>query len=142
MLDTNVVLDWLVFRNPGVGPLAQAIESGRLRWLSCVEMRAELAHVLAHATLGGRSIDIERALTSSNSLSSCVALSAGLPVQRLRCSDASDQMFLDLALEHGAGWLLSRDRALLKLARKAALRGLRITPPEGWAAQTGQIVPA
>jgi hypothetical protein len=41
-------------------------------------------------------------------------------------------MFIDLALSQGARWLLSRDRALLKLARKAAVSGLLIQTPEAW----------
>ena len=35
VLDTNVVLDWLVFRNPRTAPVARALESGAMRWLSC-----------------------------------------------------------------------------------------------------------
>lgn len=38
---------------------------------------------------------------------------------RLLCSDPDDQVFLDLAVTRGATFLLSRDRALLKLARRA-----------------------
>lgn len=141
MLDTNVVLDWFVFRNPGVAPLVQAIESGRLHWLSCAEMQAELAHVLAHGSFGGRLVDAEQVLTSSRTHCTWAALSNGLPAHRLRCSDVSDQMFIDLALEHGADWLLTRDRALLRLARKVALRGLRIGPPEAWIADFDASVP-
>lgn len=141
MLDTNVVLDWFVFRNPGVAPLVQAIESGRLHWLSCTEMQAELGHVLAHGTFGGHLVDAERVLTSSRTHCTWAALPSGLPAHRLRCSDVSDQMFIDLALEYGADWLLTRDRALLKLARKAALRGLRIRPPEAWIAHPDATAP-
>ena len=32
VLDTNVALDWLVFRSPGVANLAAAIEANELRW--------------------------------------------------------------------------------------------------------------
>lgn len=132
VIDTNVVLDWFVYRNPGVAPIADAIEHQRLRWLSCAEMLAELRHVLTHASLGRRAVDAEHVLTSATGLSALLPLPSTLPAVRLRCSDASDQMFVDLALEHGADWLLTRDRALLKLARKAALRGLRIATPEAW----------
>ena len=55
-----------------------------------------------------------------------------LQVQRLRCTDADDQMFIDLAVSHRARWLLSRDRAVLKLARRAAKQGVLIMPPEAW----------
>ncbi len=41
-------------------------------------------------------------------------------------------MFLDLAHAAGARWLLSRDRAVLRLARRAAALGLVIAKPEDW----------
>jgi hypothetical protein len=42
-------------------------------------------------------------------------------------------MFIDLALGVGARWLLSRDKAVLKLNRKAfALRGCSIIRPQDW----------
>ena len=138
VLDTNVVLDAFVFGNTGVQPVIRAIESGVVRWLGCAQMRAELAHVLVHARLGDRQIDAEHVLTSWDALSQPAALEPILPTLRLRCTDASDQMFIDLALAQHARWLLTRDRALLKLARKAALLGLLIQPPEAWKAPTPQ----
>jgi predicted nucleic acid-binding protein len=133
VLDTNVVLDWLVFRNPGVAPLGEAVASGRLRWIGCPAMGAELRHVLTLGALAHRSELVEYALTFFDRFCSCEPLPTALPLTRLRCSDPSDQMFVDLALAQGADWLFSRDRALLKLARKAAPLGLRIRPPEAWA---------
>lgn len=133
VLDTNVVLDWFVFHEPGVEPLAAAITAGELRWWSCRPMHDELAHVLRHGVPSRRGIDSEHVLTSSVALQTVAELQLALPLHRLRCSDPSDQMFIDLALQCGADWLFTRDRALLKLARKAALRGLKITPPERWA---------
>ena len=41
VLDTNVVLDWLLFCDERVAALAGAIESGAVRWLCCGPMRAE-----------------------------------------------------------------------------------------------------
>ena len=142
VLDTNVLLDLLVFRNPGVAPLGLAVTAGRLRWLGCAEMRGELAHVLRHAPLGGFQADAEQALTFTDTYMQRAELPAPLPAVRLRCSDPQDQMFVDLALHHGAAWLLTRDRALLKLARKAALRGLRICVPERWATPPSAPLPA
>jgi len=54
---------------------------------------------------------------------------------RLRCTDRDDQMFIDLALACGARWLLSRDRAVLKLGKRARLLGLDILTPAVWAEQ-------
>ena len=54
------------------------------------------------------------------------------PAPRLTCSDPDDQVFIDAALAHGARWLATRDRALLKLRRKALARGLGIVRPGDW----------
>jgi putative PIN family toxin of toxin-antitoxin system len=132
VLDTNVVLDWFVFGNPGVAQLARAIETGRLRWLGCARMRDELAHVIAHGALSRHDIAVEQVLTSALQWQTTVDLPPRLPLARLRCRDASDQVFLDLALHAGARWLISRDRALLALRRKAAGLGLAIMTPEQW----------
>ena len=132
VLDTNVVLDWLVFRNPGVLPVVQAIEQGAMRWLGCPGIRAELAHVLLHAPLGGRRTDPEQVLTSVDRLMVMASTPSAMPLIRPRCSDPQDQIFIDLALAEGAQWLLSRDRAVLKLARKTRSQGLLIQRPEEW----------
>ena len=49
--------------------------------------------------------------------------------QALRCTDPDDQKFVDLALALAPACLISRDRAVLKLARRAALRAVLIRPP-------------
>jgi len=51
VLDTNATLDWLLFDDPGMRPLAAAIEAGAVRWLACERMRVELAHMLRHPSL-------------------------------------------------------------------------------------------
>jgi predicted nucleic acid-binding protein len=48
-----------------------------------------------------------------------------------RCADRDDQKFLELARDSTADWLVTADKALLKLARRDRLRGLfRILTPE------------
>ncbi|MFT3819063.1 MAG: PIN domain-containing protein [Rubrivivax sp.] len=134
VLDTNVVFDWLVFGNPAVAPVIEGIRTGRLRWLACAAMRDEAAWTLAHGSLATRVASLEQALTSFDTLVTWVDAPPTPAAPRLRCSDASDQMFVDLALQHRARWLLTRDRALLKLARRARAHGLAINAPERWTA--------
>ena len=52
VLDTNIVLDLLVFADPATAPLPGLMASGRLRWIATAGMRAELARVLAYAQIG------------------------------------------------------------------------------------------
>lgn len=132
VLDTNVVLDWLVFDDARVRALATAIRARRLRWLACNAMNDELLHVLTQGALRHRSIVSECVLTYVRDLQEQQAAPTGLALPRLRCRDASDQIFLDLALHAGARWLLTHDRALLALRRKAMTLGLAIVRPQEW----------
>jgi predicted nucleic acid-binding protein len=49
------------------------------------------------------------------------------------CTDRDDQKFLEIARDADAGILVTKDKALLKLARRAARENLfRIMTPEAW----------
>jgi putative PIN family toxin of toxin-antitoxin system len=52
------------------------------------------------------------------------------PVQRspLRCRDADDQIFLDLAHQISAAAIITLDRDLLKLKKRAKMLNLQISP--------------
>jgi uncharacterized protein len=132
VLDTNVALDWLVFRNPGVADLAAAIEANELRWLISPPMRTELGHMLTHASLARWSPDADAALATFDRLTIVCQPAA---TSRLRCTDRDDQIFIDLALAQGAEWLVTHDRALLKLARRARPLGLNVLTPVSWGQQ-------
>jgi predicted nucleic acid-binding protein len=129
VLDTNVVLDWMVFRDARVTSLAQAIESGRLRWLGTARMRDELAHVLGRSLFDTWMHVPRDVLTSVDALMHpCL----DPPVCPLTCRDKDDQIFIDLALAQRTPWLFTRDKALLRLARQARLHGTTVCPPSGW----------
>jgi predicted nucleic acid-binding protein len=135
ILDTNVVLDWLLFRNAECERLGAWLLAGRARWLSTAAMRDELTHVLAR----GRLDKWQPQATGLWSTWDTVSIQTGEPAPaslgaRLRCTDTDDQKFIDLALASGARWLLSRDRAVLKLARRARAHGLEIQTPGAWVA--------
>ena len=53
--------------------------------------------------------------------------------QRLRCTDPDDQCFIDLAVSRRTPWLITRDHALRRLARRARAFGVAVVTPEGWA---------
>lgn len=130
VLDTQVVLAMWWFADPRVAALASAVERRALRWWTTAAMRAELAHVLERLpprASGPAPADVLRRL---DHWSWCAPAAASLP--HLRCDDPDDQMFIDLAVERRAGWLLSRDRALLRLRRRAATYGVTVASPEQW----------
>ena len=130
-----MVFDWLVFCQPGVQPLAEAITTGRLRWLVTGPMLDELLHVLGRGVLARWQPDAEALKAACRRWAGvCPAPTPQGAARRLRCRDADDQKFIDLALAERAGWLVSRDRAVLALARRARPLGLAIVTPETWAA--------
>jgi predicted nucleic acid-binding protein len=132
VLDTNVVLDWLLFRDPGVQPLADAVACGALGWAACPAMRTELAQILARPALARWKPDAATLLAAFDRHALLHEDPPSRPMPPLRPSDADDQVFVDLALACGARWLLSHDRALLKLAGRARAHGLAIVRPADW----------
>jgi putative PIN family toxin of toxin-antitoxin system len=129
VIDTNVLLDWLVFADPGVVELFKAVRHGTVQWVASEAMLDELRHVLGRPPFQDRRPpDLEGALARSVQL---VAAPPQAP-HGLVCSDPDDQKFIDLALHRRARWLISRDRAVLKLARRARLHGVQVCPPTGW----------
>jgi putative PIN family toxin of toxin-antitoxin system len=130
VLDTNVLLDWLVFAEPKVAGIASGVTSGQVRWLACPSMRVEFERTLGYGKLARWQPDRELALAAFDRHAELVAQPATLPY--LRCTDPDDQVFLDLAVATDAGLLLTHDRALLRLARGAARLGVKILRPRDW----------
>ena len=126
VLDTNVLLDLWVFDDPGTRWLAAAIAARRVAALRTVAIDVELMDVLGRARFG---LDPERQqqiLAAWQATSECAPAP---PLAALICSDPDDQKFLDLALHARAALLFTKDRALLKLRRRAAPLGLAIARP-------------
>ncbi|MGY0193635.1 PIN domain-containing protein [Leptothrix sp. BB-4] len=137
VLDTNVVLDWLVFRSEDTAELGAAIEAGRLAWLATAAMREESIEVLdrlrTHAHLQRWDERRLPALAAVERWMQPVEAPPPLPwPMRLRSVDPDDQIYIDLALHRRIPWLLSRDRALLKLAKRARPHGVQVLTPAQW----------
>jgi uncharacterized protein len=130
VLDTNVVLDWLVFRDPQVATLVAELEAGRLCWRATPRMRAEFEAVLTRGHLDRWGPDRERSLMLFDRHS---VIEPEAPRCRLVCTDADDQAFIDLAVHRRCHWLVTHDRALLRLASRARPFGVQVLPPARWA---------
>ncbi len=127
VIDTNIVLEALLFGDLRAARVVAALEGGQWRWLATAPMRDEFERVLQRPLLRRWQPDPARLRHAFDALASLVEPAAR---SAIRCRDADDQMFIDLALARGAHWLLTRDRALLALRRHAARHGLAIGPPE------------
>ena len=128
VLDTNALLDWHVFRDPTMAPVADALARGSLRWLATAAMQREWGLVWPRPCFTRWQPDPAVA----DAAFALAELVDEPPRGPMRCKDPDDQVFIDLALQRGARWLLSKDAALLKLARRARPLGLSILPPAAW----------
>ncbi len=132
MLDTNVVLEAWVFENPDSVKLMSAVGTRTLRWLVTGEMRDELIHVLGRG-LGPRWPSAWEALQERwESHATECPVDGNKPAHWPRCTDKDDQKFIDFALQQKARWLISRDRAVLKLASRCSKLGLTVVDPTRW----------
>lgn len=124
VLDTNIALDLLVFDDPAVQPLRQALEQGRLQWLATESTREEWRRVLDYQQILRRapvgSALRAAALAGFDALVRLVPTAAKAP---FTCKDADDQKFIDLAVAHRAT-LLSKDAAVLCMARRLSRLGV------------------
>ena len=127
VLDTNIVLDLLVFRDPACASLRQALHDGRLAWLASAAMRDELARVLGYPQIVPRlafyELEAQAVLAEFDRHARIVGVAPAVPL--LRCKDPDDQKFIDLAVAHRA-WLLSKDSAVLRLAKRLLPLGVRV----------------
>lgn len=134
VLDTNVVLALWLFRDDRLQVLASAIERSHALWLLTQPMVDELVREFDVPRCIRYGVAREEALPRVLAIGRKVeAASAGSAPIGLRCTDPDDQMFIDLAIRLGGATLLSRDRAVLKLARRARAHGVSILTPERWA---------
>lgn len=133
VIDTQVVMDWLVFRDTRVQALAATVTTGALRWLVAPAMRDEIRHVLGRGIAASYAPDLAFIEAQFDAHALHVDAADPQPLAgRLVCRDPDDQKFIDLALARQARWLISRDKAVLALAKRARLRGLAIVTPERW----------
>jgi uncharacterized protein len=122
ILDSNVWIDILVFDDPHTRPIRVALESGALAALIDARCLAELTYVLDYPQFVHRNVDKAAALAVVARLAQLVEPAA--PAKDARplpqCKDRDDQKFLELAHAAQADWLVSKDRAVLKLAKRIA----------------------
>jgi putative PIN family toxin of toxin-antitoxin system len=135
VLDTNVWLDWLVFGDAAAAPIRAAVSAGRAAIYIDDACAAELARVLAYP-LGRRTLD---AAGQAAALAECRRFAQRIERQSLtdgvldalpRCRDPDDQKFLEAAAAAGADMLITKDQALLELARRKTKPPFRILTPQ------------
>ena len=120
VLDTNVVLDLLVFADPRVRALSEGLSAGRLHWLATHAMREELVRVLAYPKLAPRVASHRgEALAVLQDFDRHARLLDPPAKAGVTCGDPDDQKFVDLAVAHRCV-LLSKDRDVLRMRKRLA----------------------
>ena len=132
VIDTNVCLDLFVFNDPRWAKLVSAIESGEIEAVTRSDCRDEYNIVLHYKHLPLDDSTRPQAAARFDALIKVVAppeSGVRLPV----CTDKDDQKFLELARDAQAHTLITKDKALLKLAKRLAREGMfRVITPEKW----------
>jgi len=125
VLDTNIVLDVWVFNDAAAEPVRQALGNQTLDWIATHAMRDELARVLAYPKIAARLVFYKLA---AQDVLGKFDLHARLvdvaPKASMTCSDADDQMFIDLAVQYNC-LLLSKDRDVLAMRKRLMTQGIR-----------------
>lgn len=141
VIDTNVCLDLFVFRDPRWAPLLAALEAREVHAVTRADCRTEWQIVLGYAHLPLDELSRSRSASEFDTLIECIsgcvahAETDAAPADLPKCKDPDDQKFLELARDAQAAVLITKDKALLKLARKTARAGLfAIMTPEHWVA--------
>jgi uncharacterized protein len=122
VLDTNIWLDWLVFKDLSVLHLKKTVSDGEVQIFINSSCEAELERVLAY--------DLAKHTLAAPAQADCLAecrriaqrIDEVAPEAELkllpRCADPDDQKFLELALAARADTLVTKDHKLLELARR------------------------
>jgi putative PIN family toxin of toxin-antitoxin system len=132
VIDTNVCLDLFVFKDPRWAGLLAALESGAVEAVTRSDCRDEYNIVLHYKHLPLDDDSRPLAAARFDQLIKVVAPAESgvrLPV----CTDKDDQKFLEVARDAQAAILITKDKALLKLARRLAKAGMfKVMVPEAW----------
>lgn len=129
VLDTNVVLDWLVFKRASM----QMLHEERITVVTSAAALDELQRVLTYPQLKLDEARRKEVLDAYQARATPGAVPDGfardnlhVPPEFPRCKDRSDEHFLALVYHAGADALVSKDKAVLKLRKRARKLGLKI----------------
>jgi putative PIN family toxin of toxin-antitoxin system len=126
VLDTNIVLDLWLYKDPATPALLTALENKNVQWLATQVMRDELERVLAYTHIVKRLAFSQ--LKAEDILAQWDAHAQLMPIApkcQFVCKDGDDQKFIDLAAQHQTQ-LISKDKAVLTMRNRMARLGVAV----------------
>jgi putative PIN family toxin of toxin-antitoxin system len=127
VIDTNIVLDLFVYKDPKYQQLREDLQSGRLVWHATQAMRQELAAVLHYPQIAKRlAIHQQTPQDVLTAMDQSAHWVLPAPKSPFTCKDKDDQMFVDLASQRQC-LLFSKDKAILALRSRLARLGATVT---------------
>ncbi|MBC3810770.1 MULTISPECIES: putative toxin-antitoxin system toxin component, PIN family [Undibacterium] len=124
VIDTNVCLDLFVFNDPRWLDILHGLKNGQLKAITRTDCREEWLAVLKYPHLPVTQDKLPNICQQFDLLIECVAPPLNADIRLPICSDKDDQKFLEIARDSSATTLITKDKALLKLARKIRKAGL------------------
>lgn len=140
VIDTNVILDLFLYKDPRVEGLRDALKARELHWIATRVMREELARVLKYEHIQKRlmgwgkdaqDLQLDQGRAEAGGLQILSEMDAQASYVDLAsrasyvCKDVDDQKFIDLAQAHQA-LLISKDKAVLSMKNRMARVGVQI----------------
>lgn len=126
VLDTNILLDILVFDDQRAHPLRTALSNQELDALVTVDTLDELIDVISRPQFSLDKQKQAEILLQWQSWSRLVQQS-DLQIAPWKCKDRDDQVFINLAFSFKPSTLISKDKLVLKLAKRAIKEEVIIT---------------
>lgn len=125
VLDTNVCLDLFAFRDPRWELIMAGLKNQSLLASTRVDCRDEWLAVLHYPHLPVTDLTRDGIVSTFDEL---ITVRSAEPsnIRLPACSDKDDQKFLEFARDAKLDFLITKDKALLKLARKVQGLGLFI----------------
>ena len=131
IIDTNVWLDILYWHDAQVETLGEKLQSRALTVCVTLETVEELADVISRKQFGLD--DLEQRKLVTRVLDQSVLVQTP-PASHVKCRDADDQKFLDLAQSVKADYLITKDKLVLKAGKRLKSLGTRTLEPKAFEA--------
>ena len=126
VLDTNVILDLLVFKDPSTEPIRLALQAQQVDAVRTAASLLELMDVIGRPAFklsSEKQEEIIQAWVSSTRLLE----NAAIEEAPFTCADLDDQVFINMAYSVRPALLFSKDKRVLELQRRALCEEIEIS---------------